>query len=259
MGTETTNQTTRVEPPAYALPYLKQGLGFAQTAMNQGGPQQYAGNTVVPFSPATEAAQANITSRALNGSPVTASAQNLATNTMNGAYLNSNPHLDAAFQRAADQSRLALDSQFAGYGRNLHTQLPFRTQQLNDLATNFYFNNYNAERDRQQSMVQQANSLANNDYYDQAQLRAVGQDVEGLAGRIVDDRVRRWDFEQMRPELALDQYLARVNGSVYGNTTKTPLYENKTNSAIGGAMAGYSMSNGNPYAAILGGILGGFG
>jgi hypothetical protein len=41
-----------------------------------------------------------------------------------------------------------------------------------------------------------------------------------------------------------------------GGSTTTPLYSNPAAGALGGAMAGYSMFPGNPYAAIGGGLLG---
>jgi hypothetical protein len=41
-----------------------------------------------------------------------------------------------------------------------------------------------------------------------------------------------------------------------GGTTSQPTYRNQTSGALGGAMAGYQLSGGNPYAAAVGGLLG---
>jgi hypothetical protein len=41
-----------------------------------------------------------------------------------------------------------------------------------------------------------------------------------------------------------------------GGTTSQPTYRNQTSGALGGAMAGYQLSGGNPYAAAAGGLLG---
>jgi hypothetical protein len=41
-----------------------------------------------------------------------------------------------------------------------------------------------------------------------------------------------------------------------GGTTSQPTYRNQASGALGGAMAGYQLSGGNPYAAAAGGLLG---
>lgn len=44
-----------------------------------------------------------------------------------------------------------------------------------------------------------------------------------------------------------------------GMTTSQPYYQNRTSGALGGALAGYQMFGGNPWAAAAGGLLGYFG
>src|ERR1043166_765121 len=119
------NQVTKTEPPSYQLPYLQEGLNYARGLFAEGGPQQYQGNTVVPFAPQTEQALQGITDRATQGSPVTQAAQGLVTNTLKGGYLGqNNPYLDATFKKAADQSYNTLTSQFARSGRNVNAAAP---------------------------------------------------------------------------------------------------------------------------------------
>ena len=85
-------------------------------------------------------------------------ASHLVNNTLQGDYLNpdSNPYLQGTFNRAADLTRGRLDSEFAGAGRNLGAALPARSEELQTLASNIYGGNYQAERDRQQSALGQA-------------------------------------------------------------------------------------------------------
>lgn len=339
-------QTTRTEPPSYQLPALQAGLGYSAGLFNEGGPQQYGGNTIVPFAPQTETALAGIEQRATQGSPVTQTAQNFVTQGLGatpsstfgsatnpyaspvdaGASGNpfassanpfggaTNPYLDAAFEQAAMKSRGILDSEFARAGRNISASAPARADMLTDLASKIYAPAYENERNRQlqyqgqltgigasgfenaqnrqlqaglqgqqigaqgfenaQSralqdlmgqrsnqlgMLGYASPLAEQDYRDLSALRGVGAEVEGQTGRIIDDNVARWDFEQNRPGMALDQYLGRISGNM-GNTQTINLpkqYSNRGAGALGGAMAGGQMFNNNPWAMLGGGLLGG--
>lgn len=229
------NQTTRVEPPSYQLPYLQQGLGQAANLYNQG-------KQVVPFAPQTEAAIAGTTQRALQGSPVTSAAQDYATKSLNGGFLGSNPYLDATFNRAALQTQSQLASQFGVAGRSQAGAEGLRSQQLNDLATGIYGGDYQQERNRQQGVLGQAGALANQDYIDLAQLGGAGAQVEGLAQEYAN-----------APGANLDEYLARVSGN-QGQTSTTTMPRNRVGGAVGGALAGSMFG---PWGALGGGLLGG--
>jgi hypothetical protein len=231
------NQTTRVEPPSYQLPYLQAGLGQASQLYNQG-------RSVVPFAPQTEAAIQGTTQRALQGSPVTSAAQNYATQSLNGGFLGSNPYLDATFQRAALGTQNQLASEFARSGRNIGASEGLRSQQLNDLATGIYGGDYQQERNRQQGVLGQAGALANQDYIDLAQLGGAGAQVEGLAQQYAD-----------APGQNLDQFLGRVSGGM-GQTSTTDMSRNRVGGALGGGLLG-GLLTGGPFGAVLGGILGG--
>jgi hypothetical protein len=231
------NQTTRVEPPSYQLPYLQAGLGQASQLYNQG-------RSVVPFAPQTEAAIQGTTQRALQGSPVTSAAQNYATQSLNGGFLGSNPYLDATFQRAALGTQNQLASEFARSGRNIGASEGLRSQQLNDLATGICGGDYQQERNRQQGVLGQAGALANQDYIDLAQLGGAGAQVEGLAQQYAD-----------APGQNLDQFLGRVSGGM-GQTSTTDMSRNRVGGALGGGLLG-GLLTGGPFGAVLGGILGG--
>ena len=258
MSKDSGTQTTQVQPWAPARPYVEQGMAGAQTLLQQGGPQQYGGQTVVPFSQPTQQALALQQQRALQGSPVTGSAQNLATSTLQGDFLNSNPYLDATFQRGANQIGNNLDSLFARSGRDLVAQAPARGEALASYATQLYGGNYANERQNQMNAMAQAPGLAQQDYIDTAQLRDVGSTVENLAQQQALDNQRRFDFEQMRPELALDAFQRRIAGGASGyQQTSQPMYQNRGAGALGGAVVGSQI--GGPWGALVGGLLGGFG
>ncbi len=244
------NSTTRMEPPKYQLPYLQTGLSEAQSLYNR----QAGGQTVAPFSSETEAGLTGITQRAAAGSPITTAADSLATQTLNGGFLGSNPHLDATFNRAALQTQNQLASQFAGSGRNIAASEGLRSQQLNDLATGIYGGAYDAERNRQQQVLGMSPQLAGAGYADYDRLLGVGAQREGLSQEQLD-----------APGRSLDQFLTRVSGN-YGQTQISPSTRNRGAGAMGGAMMGSQMAgqfSSNPWAqgagALLGGYMGGWG
>lgn len=240
------SSTTTMQPPSYQLPYIKQGLAGAQQQYQQGG------TPVVPLSQETEAALSGTAARAQNGSPITQGANDLATKTLNGGFLGSNPYLDQTFNRAAMQTQNQLASQFAGSGRNIGASEDLRSQQLNDLATGIYGGAYDAERNRQQATLGMSGQLANQDYTDLGQLAQVGATREGFAQE-----------QANQPAANLDQYLGRVSGNM-GQTTIAPQNRNRGAGAIGGAMLGSQLGSqygnwGQLGGALAGGYLGGWG
>ena len=87
--------------------------------------------------------------------------QGLTSDTLQGNFLSpdSNPFLESTFNRAADLTRGRLDSEFSGAGRNLGAAQPARSEELQTLASNIYGGNFQAERDRQLTAVDQAQGL----------------------------------------------------------------------------------------------------
>ncbi len=87
--------------------------------------------------------------------------QSLTGQTLAGDFLRpeSNPFLQGTFNRAADLTRGRLDTEFAGAGRNLGASFPARSDELQTLASNIFGGNFQAERDRQVSAVDQSQGL----------------------------------------------------------------------------------------------------
>lgn len=96
------SQTTRTEPPKYLQPFLQQGMQEARNLYNQGPAEYYPGQTVVGFSPETEAAMGLQADRARTGSPITSAANSFAANTLNSAPssnfgMGSNPYASSVY------------------------------------------------------------------------------------------------------------------------------------------------------------------
>jgi|SRR6185436_14130314 len=218
MGSSSQTQTS--QPPKWQRPYIEYGMGQARNIYDSGH------NVVAPISGETETGLKGIQSIAGNNG-FTGAATGLAQNTLNGGFLNSNPYLDQTFNRAAMATQGQLASQFAGAGRNVDASEGLRSQQLNDLASQIYGGNYQAERDRQQQTLAMSPQLNQGQYADFDRMLGVGAAREGYNQQQLD-----------APGIALDRYLGRVGGG-YGSSVKT----------AGG---------GSPWAGLLGaGILGG--
>src|SRR6185503_17902651 len=125
------NQTTTVNLPKWQEPYVKYGAGQAQDLYRNGG------TGVAGFTADTMAGHDQVRGLAGNNQ-LGGAASGLATNTLNGGFLNSNPYIDQTFNRAALQTQNQLASEFAGHGRNVGASEGLRSQQLNDLATSIY-------------------------------------------------------------------------------------------------------------------------
>ncbi len=241
---DTVTQTTA--PPAFLEPFLRRAASQSETAFRGGGPEQFPGSRVVPLAGETEQALQLQGQRALQGSPVTGAAQDLATQTLQGDFLGQgNPFVNQQIQRAIQLSRTGLESQFAGAGRDLEAQLPARAEQVQNITNDFLFRNFDAERNRQLQTQALAPTLAAQDFLDIGALRDVGGVREAQSAAELQDQVSRFGFEQQRPELALDQLIARLQGnplSGFGSSSQ-PVFQNRGAGALGGALAGAQLGS----------------
>lgn len=207
--------------------------------------------------------------RAISGNPLMNTAQNNLQATAGGAFLNSNPYVDAMFNQAFRGIAPSINATFGGgnrTGSNAHTQAFAQT--ASDLATDIYGGNYANERNKQLQAAALGPAFAANDYTDIAQLGGVGAMVEGQAGRQLQDQMNRFNYYQNFPEQKLNQYTATLSGlpgANFGTTTQEGIGGNPLTGAIGGGIAGYGLSQAfpalGPYSlpiaaggAILGGL-----
>lgn len=194
MGTKSTSggtQTTIAEPPAYLKPYLTQAANAATQQFQQGGPQQYGGSTVAPFSQVTQDALSGMAQRGAQGSPLIGQAQGFVQQGLNapissqfgnaqnpyaaavdaGSAQNpyamqanqfggaTNPYLDATYSRALENAMQGVESQFARGGRNIGASLPVAGDIASQLASQIYAPAYENERNRQLQMQSQLTGI----------------------------------------------------------------------------------------------------
>ena len=227
---EVVPQTTTINPPAYAAPFLAYGANEAQRLYNTGGGFNYfPENTVAGFSPEQQMAMNLQTNRALSGSPLTREAQNLSLNTLRGDFLSGN---NPFFQQAViDPITQNVQSQFSRAGRlgsGANQDVLARS-----LATPL-MQNFENERRRQNAMINTAPSLARADLQDYADLARVGAMRQDQAQRQIAANMDRFNFLQSAPARNLNQFLGQVGTAAGGYKSQTsPFVRNPLNQTLG--------------------------
>jgi hypothetical protein len=256
--------------------YLKEGFKKAEDLfMKQAAPAYYPGNTVVPFSPETNAALNLTTQRALSGSPLQSAANNQLTGTLNGDYLYNGSGFNAAVDAATRKAMPQVNSQFESAGRlNSGLAKTAQTQAIGDA----FASQYGDERQNQQRAMLFAPQMMQQDYADYQQLANVGAAREGLSQSQLAEDVNRYNYNQQAPGLQLQNFMGTIQGDYGGTKTATsPLYRNQGAGMLGGALGGLSLASsmgasltpaagagmlagpwGLAAGAALGGLLGGF-
>jgi hypothetical protein len=234
MATTTTTSTQAIDPAI--LPYLTYGLEQGAGLYQGGGPKYYTGETFVAPSQTTQAGVQALETRALAGNPLTGLAQQQVQGTLGGAYLGGNPFFQGAFAPAAQAAKSQFDttlsdiaskSSLAGrYGSGAMGNLQNRAtgqyaQALTNTAGQLAYQNYEAERQRQQQAIGAAPQLAATDYQDIQQLLAAGQLREGYTGQQLGADIQRFNFLQNQPQQNLQNYMSLVYGNPLGRVGST--------------------------------------
>lgn len=188
-GGGSTTTVQKSDPWEGQQSYLKQGFKKAEDLfMNQPGPQYYPGNTIVPFSPETNAALNLTTQRALSGSPLQSAANNQLTGTLNGDYLYGGSGFNAAVDAATRKAMPQVNSQFESAGRlNSGLAKTAQTQAIGDA----FASQYGDERQNQQRAMLFAPQMMQQDYADYQQLANVGAAREGMSQSQLAEDVNR--------------------------------------------------------------------
>ena len=272
-GSNPTNvtTTTSAEPSEFIRPYYQQAIDSAQDLYEGSTPNFFPNATYTDFSPETSTALNLATSRALSGNPLLNQSQTEASNILAGNYLTpgSNPYSQALFNQMAGDVTSKVNSQFTKAGRfGSGANQEVLADSLGQLANQVYGDQYNRERALQAQTMMTAPQLGEMDYNDIARLQAVGAEKEGLEDAKLQDAIARFDYEQQKPYLKLNQYLGALGANVPMTTVQTqPVFRNRGAGLLGGAMAGADLAGqiggssvfGNPlFGAIGGGLLGGF-
>lgn len=233
--------TTKNEPPKWLQPYY-QGLVGSASDLSKKPFEQYSG----PNADQTDA-YAAIRQRAMGPDPILDSANSSFQRLMAGG---SNPELqnmiDASSRDVTDKFQKSivpsLASQFASggaFGGSAYQQQMGQAQQglaqeLGDISSQYRFNDYNAQQDRQLQGLGLAGSLSNAQYNGANQLLDIGNQQQQM-DYMEFLRGQGWDAQQLG---LLGNALGTANGAYSNQTSPNPNYQS-TGQQLGGlALAG---------------------
>lgn len=213
-GSAPAGQTTTTQaPPSYMDPYIGTALSQAGSLLASGGPQYYPGQTVAGFTPTQQKAFTGLT--------------NIDQNLMQGS---GNPYENAMYQQAAGATQNQLTGEYAGMGRNAAESAPLRSEQLNNLATSFYGNNY--QNDVNNMLTAGQNMLA------------MGNQQQQEAQNQINANVNKYNYYQQQPYQQLQQFEQFMQGVNPGSQTTSPYYTNPTANALGMGLTAEQLYNG---------------
>lgn len=228
------SQTSQTGIDPILKPYVSYGLGEAKKLYQGDSPQYYAGQTYVDPSANTMSALTAAGNRAMMGNPLLPAAQQQQQDVISGQYLNSNPYFNQALAGASQgATQTYMDAikaaqggaSMAGrYGSGVSADLQNRAANtLSNTLANKYgdlaYQNYNAERARQEAASGLAPTLANADYTDINQLLKTGQAQEDYANTALQADINRFNYNENLPTAKLNQYAQYLSGTPQGSTT----------------------------------------
>ena len=296
-GGGSTTTVQKADPWAGQQPYLQDIFQQAQQLYNAGGmaPNYYPGQTVAGQSDWTKQALQMQADRAQSGSPLITNASNAMNNittgqalagnqglnTLNQLSQGDNPYVDELYNRANSQVQADLDGNFnrAGrYGSGAHEAAA--ADAANNLAAQMYSSLWDKRADAAQAAGQLYNTgigqqvvagqtgqqLANQAYTDAAALSQAGGIMDEYNQQLINANIDRYNYDQQKALLALQNYNNLIQGS-YGGTTTTTGQQSTGGSTLGnvagGALTGgglaYMLGASNPIigaSALAGGLLG---
>ena len=272
-------------------PYLELGLRAAEQQFLQTQPQFFPGQTYVSPSqqtldalaaqeqlarqaPATLQAAQESYMRGLGGLGATAS----------GAFLAGNPFQQQMIQAATrpimqqfeEQTLPGIASGFSQAGRYgsgameraLGRATESTARAIGDVSTNIAFQDYGAERGRQQQAILgqitaagQAPQIYGQQFLPSQQLAQIGAAREQIAGLPLQEQMQRFQFAQQAPRESLSAFLSSVYGTPLAGSQYAPTPQAQTNrfgSTLGGAATGAGIgymiggATGAGYGAALG-------
>ena len=296
-GGGSTTTVQKADPWSGQQPYLTDIFQKAQQLYNSGGmaPNYYPGQTVAGQSDWTKQALQMQADRAQSGSPLITNASNAMNNittgqaiagnqglnTLNQLAQEDNPYVDELYNRANSQVQANLDGNFnrAGrYGSGAHEAAA--ADAANNLAAQMYSSLWDKRADAAQSAGQLYNTgigqqvvagqtgqqLANQAYTDAEALSQAGGMMDDYNQQLINADIDRYNYNQQKALLALQNYNNLIQGS-YGGTSTTTGQQSNSGSTLGnvagGALTGgglaYMLGASNPIiggAALAGGLLG---
>jgi hypothetical protein len=207
--------------PDWAVPYAQNYLGASQTVANLPY-QPYGGQTTAQLNPYQTAGYNAQAQRALQGSPVMDAASSEVQKTLGGGYLNNNPYLTGMIDLASGDVMRNMNQVDARSGSFGNSGVQYQTAKaLGDVATGVRGQDYAAERGRMSSAVNQAPTIANQDYIDASALQQAGAGFQGQDQANLTDQYQRFLEARNYPNQQLAT-LGKGLGINYGSTTTGP-------------------------------------
>jgi hypothetical protein len=230
-----TSQTNNQLDPT-VQPFVKYGLEEAQNLYQTTNPSYYSGQTYISPSAQTQTALQAAQNRALGGNPLLPAAQQQQQDVIGGQYLQNNPYFNQALTGAAQgatqnyndaiMAAQSTASRAGRYGSGVSADIQNRaaTTLANTLANKYgelAYQNYGAERGRQDAASLAAPALAQADYGDIQQLANVGKMGEQYQQTALQADIDRFNFEQNKPYQKLSAYLGAAYGAPTGTVSTT--------------------------------------
>jgi hypothetical protein len=241
--------TSNIDPTIQ--PYLTYGLTEAQRLYQGGGPQYYGGQTYVSPSQQTQTGLQALEQRASRGNPLTGAAQSQMQGTIQGDYLSGNPFFQGAFNPAAQAAESKFKdtlgsigsaaSKAGRYGSGAMSTMQQGAsgqfaKSLADTAGNLAYQNYSAERGRQEAATMAAPTMAASDYTDIQNMLKAGQGREAYTGAQQQADISKFNFQQNQPQINLANFLSNVSGNpISGSQTTGAPQASGWQNLLGGA------------------------
>jgi len=217
-------------------PYITRGLQRAEDLYFGAGPSYYPGQTYVGPSEQTTSALSSAEAIARGGNPLVSGALQQQQDVISGKYLTDNPYLAAALRPGQELATQAYNQAIGGtrsqaasagrYGSGAQNQLEGMSQQnlanaLTNAASQASYQNYAAERARQEAASGNAPGLSQARYQDVNQLLNLGQIGEGYSQQALQADIDRYNYEQNLPYQQLQNYSNIIQGTPMGQTSTT--------------------------------------
>ena len=255
MSGDSGKQETQSEPWQGVQPYLRKAYRGAERDILNRPQEFFPGQTFVGFAPETEQALAAQTARA-QSNPLLSQAQDYTSATLAGDYLNQNPYLEGLSDSVLSSVMPQVASQFGGASGRFGS--PGMAEALGRGVSRgmapYLFQEYGAERGRQQQAAQMAPGMAQADYFDIGQLANVGAARQGLEQQALQDEINRFNFAQQEPVQRLQNFMGILGGSaplIAGSGTTTSSQQQAFNPLTFGLGAATTLGGaalGNPFA-----------
>lgn len=239
-GSQPAGNTTTVQkadPWVGAQPYMKQAFAGAQNLYENYTPNYYPNNTAAPMNEWQGNSLMGLYNRGIGGSEVDASAQNLATDTMNGDYLSAgNPYFSGMQQQIANAITPQVMSSFEASGRyGSGAAANALASALADQTGKLAYQNYGDERARQMQTMGLSPSISGTDLRNLTTAAAAGQGLQDQQQQQITADKARYDYYQQLPQQQLQNYANIALQPTAGGTSSStqPYFQNQTANTLG--------------------------